>query len=1112
MKELLLSFSLVIFTILVHAQVTTSNLTGGLLHENGQSAIGVSIKATHIPSGSIYSTSSNANGKYTISNMRVGGPYKVELSSVGFQTEKYENIMLNLGQAFILNSILKQIENELSEVMIIGQSGIALNDNKTGASTTINTSSLTNLPSINRSLVDFSKLTPQAYGNSFAGRDSRYNNIQIDGANFNNGFGISSGPLPGGRSQPISLDAIEEIQINIAPFDIRQSGFTGASINAITRSGTNTFTGSVYGYYTNQDFQGNSIGQLKLEKGNEAATRNFGFRLGGPLIKNKLFFFTNLEREEDIGENASGANLWKASTTRIANPDKNIARTKASDLDAVKSHLINQWGYDPGRYENYADHAKQYSTKFLIRMDWNINEKHKLALRYNQVIGISNQLVNTYSGPGPRSSTPRVGSNSITFENSNFGFENSVRSLTAELSSTLLPNLSNMFLATFSRIQDKRTSKSDHFPFVDIWDGSATGNNYMSFGYELFSYKNDILNDNYSFVNNLTYTTGNHVLTGGASFELQKFGNAFIRNGTSYYRYKSVEDFLTTGTSTEVAPIMFAITYPYIGQDPYVRINFGQASLYVQDRYTINHKLDLTAGLRAEIPIYMNKLTPNQGINELEFLDPIGNPIKYNSGSWPKSRIILSPRIGFNFDILGDRSLIARGGTGVFSGRVPFVWLTNMPTASGVIQNVVEPMSYAEVAPWINGISFNKDPYHWVNHPPEKAENVFIQSPSGGYPSTFALVNQEFKMPSVWRTSLGVDYKLPNSPLMVTTDLLYTQDINSIYQYAANRAINGEKMNYIQGDNRDFYTSTNVAYNANMGANNAMVLDNTKVKGNAYSATLGIVLLEKAAGFIGGIYYTYSQSKEVSGNTGYSASSAWIGSPSINNPNDQMLYPSLFAVPHRVNANLTYSINKIRNFPTTISVYYNGTSEGRFSYTYNGDFNGDGVNSDLIFLPKNTSDLTFVDITTGSEPDQTILFTAAEQASAFDNYISNNGLEKYRGQYLKRNNILMPWLNRFDIRVNQGLFAGLGGGRNNLQLSVDIINFGNLLNKHWGIQKAVNNAQTLLVPVTKSATTPTFQMATIDEDGQKLLPSSPFRSLASYSSTWKMQVGMRFSF
>ncbi|HLW18803.1 MAG TPA: carboxypeptidase-like regulatory domain-containing protein, partial [Cyclobacteriaceae bacterium] len=563
MRQSLLNslFALAMFVLAMghlSAQVTTSSVQGSVTDDSGESLIGATVRAVHEPSGSVYGAVTNLEGRFNLPNMRVGGPYSIEVSFIGYEPQTYSGIILRLGEPYALNAVISDTGIELAQVVVTAR-GEDFNSARTGTATNVTNEQLTSLPQISRSVTEFTRLTPQANGNSFAGRDSRYNNLQIDGANFNNAFGLSGGSLPGGNSQPISLDAIEEISVNIAPYDVTQSGFTGAGINAVTRSGNNTFTGSAYGFYRNQDFQGRRIGDVELEAV-EAATRNYGFRLGGPIIKNKLFFFVNAEREEDTGANASGANLWRASENGVADPENNIARTRRSDLEAVRNHLINQWGYDPGRYEGYANEAEQYSTKFLARVDWNISEKHKLAVRYNQVTGISSQLANGASGPRPRSgggsnsAANRVSQNSITFENGNYSTENKVQSITAELNSYFSSKLSNQFLATYSKIQDTRSTPSDHlFPFVDIWDGGmrldSLGNsfkvpgdiNYMSFGTELFSYKNDVVNDNFSFINNLTYIEGNHTFTAGAAFEIQKFGNSYTRMGTSYYRYASVE-------------------------------------------------------------------------------------------------------------------------------------------------------------------------------------------------------------------------------------------------------------------------------------------------------------------------------------------------------------------------------------------------------------------------------------------------------------------------------------------------------------------------------------------------------------------------------------------
>jgi hypothetical protein len=1091
----------------LEAQVTTSSIQGQVLDAMGEVLPGANIVATHNPSGTRYGAVSNLDGRFNIANMRIGGPYTIEISFIGYQPSNYSGIVLNLGTPYVLNAGLKDDSTELNEVLVSATKSSEFDANRTGTSTSISTKQLMELPQINRSVTEFTRLTPQANGTSFAGRDSRYNNFQVDGANFNNGFGLSGNPLPGGNAQPISLDAIEQISVNIAPFDVTQSGFTGAGINAVTRSGGNTLTGSAYYFTKNQDLQGRRIGDNEIERV-DAGTRNFGFRLGGPIIKNKLFFFINAERETETGANASGTNLWRPSENGVADAENNISRVRRSEMDAVGNHLRNVWGYEPGRYEGYANEASQDNTKFLARIDWNINDKNKLAVRYNQVVGISNQLTNGSSGPRPR--TPRdanrVSQNSMAFENAGYGFENSVRSLTAELNSSISSKFSNQFLFTYSQIQDKRTTPSDQlFPFVDIWDKGRGdgGRNYISFGTELFSFNNDVINDNFSFINNLTYVEGKHTITAGAAFEIQKFGNSFTRSGTSYYRYASVEDFLTTGTPNEVAPIMFGLTYPYEGQETYSRVSFGIASLYAQDKFSVNNRLSLTFGVRFELPVYLNELTENPSINNLDLLNPEGDVVNYDSGNWPKSRLMVSPRLGFNYDVKGDRSLILRGGTGIFTGRVPFVWLTNMPTGAGVLQNTVEPGSYTEVAPWIGNVTFQPERYYYVENPPKDAENVFISNPKAGAPNSFALVDRDFRMPSVWRTTLGADYQLGNSPFVLTSDLIYTRDINAVYQFGANRAVSPNKMNYA-GDTREVVLpGTSVAANPALGANNATILTNTNLKGYALSATVGLSV-PNYEGFSGSIYYTYSEAKEISANAGSSANSAWGASPNINSPNDEVLNISNFALPHRVIANLSYRIEYAKNFATTIGVFYNGAHQGRFSYTYGNDFNGDGIAADLLYLPESSAELKFVNIVQSGN----VVFTADQQRAAFDKYVADNDLEEFRGGYVPRNEFLSPWLNRFDIRILQDIFTNIGTRRSTLQASLDIANFGNLLNKDWGIRDNLNGAQNILSQSGEFSAAPNVFMNRVSGE----LPTTPFQNASNVGTTWSMQFGVRYIF
>lgn len=1096
-KSLILAIFLASFGS-IHAQVTTSGLQGVVTTTAGTSTAGATIRATHLPSGTVYTGSSNQTGNFTLSNMRVGGPYRIEVSQGG-TSQVYEDIYIELGQSFVINPVLGEKTADIQEVVVTATGGVRAT-NKTGAATNVGLKQIQELPQTNRSITEFTRLTPQANGNSFAGRDSRYNNLQIDGANFNNGFGLSSNPLPGGNAQPISLDAIQEISVNIAPFDVTQSGFTGAGINAVTKSGTNNFHGSLYGYYNGKDLNGWKINGENIDKVTGAKMIN-GLTVGGPLIKNKLFFFVSGEREIATGANASGANLWKASQDGVSDVANNVTRVRESDLIAVRNHLINRWGYDPGRYQGYANEAEQTGDKLLARLDWNISDKHKFAIRYNMLNSSEMQVANASSGPNPRSSWGRVSENAMTFENGNYSFDHKVQSLTAELNSTFSSNLSNKFLFTYSKIQDIRGTPSDQlFPFVDIWDGSATGGNYISFGTELFSYLNDVVNDNFSFTNNLTYNVGNHTLTGGVAYEVQKFGNSYTRMGTGYYRYASVEDFLTTGTANEVAPIMFGLTYPYAGQETYSRINFGLGSAYLQDRITLSDRFNFTVGLRAELPFYLNDLTANPSIDALELLDVNGNPKNYSSGSWPKSRVMLSPRLGFNYDVFGNRDLIIRGGTGIFTGRVPFVWLTNMPTNAGVLQNTIEPNGYNAVSSWIGNIRFHpEDLYYYVNNVPAGGENVFISSPGAGTPSTIALVDDNFKMPSVWRSSLGIDYKIPSTPITLTTDILYTKDVNAIYQYGANRKPSTQQMTYAP---RDYYPNlASYQYNNKIGANNATVLTNTDTKGHAFSATVG-ASLRPWNGLSGSVFYTYSEAKEVSGNPGSNASSAWLGAPVVNTPNQDFLSISDYALPHRIVANLSYNI---RPTGTTIGVYYSGSHQGRFSYYYSNDINGDGLANDLLYIPNSSADLNFVNIMQGNN----VLFTADQQRAAFDEFVSANGLEGYRGQILPRNEFLLPWLNRVDVRLAQNLFSDMTMKGDKLQMTLDIVNFGNLLNSEWGIADQIfSNGRAVMQRSGALSPNPNFQML---RDGNQLV-TSPTRAQSSRFTTWSATLGFRYEF
>ena len=1086
---------------MIQAQVTTSSMSGRVTDVDG-AVIGATVVATHIPSGTTYGTVTNMEGRYNLNGMRVGGPYTVVISYIGYSDNIADGIVLRLGDNYVLDVELSEETVTLGEVVVTAYRNPILNSDRTGASTNINSTTINRMPTVQRSITDFTRLTPQANGSNFAGRDGRYNNLQIDGANFNNAFGLSSSSLPGGDSQPISLDAIEEVSVNIAPYDVRQTGFTGAGVNAVTRSGTNIIEGSAYTYLRPKSFSGLNVGNDKIKKESRNESQVYGVRIGAPIIKNKLFFFGNFEYENTLGS----GNNWLASRSGVSGP--NVTRVEAADLDAVSEHLKNQYQYDPGRYENYANNYAVKNYKALAKIDWNINDNNRLTLRFNTMRGTSDQATNASSGPNPRSSTARVSSNSISFENANYSFLNTVTSFTGELNSVINSSLSNQFLATYSRIQDTRSTPGDIFPMVDIW---KEGTNYMTFGTELFSYNNEVINNNVSITNNLVYLLGNHTITGGLNFETKSFANSYMRMGTSYYRYGSVESFLSGG-----APDVFGTTYLYDGKDRFARVKFATAGAYIQDKFAVSPRFTLTAGLRVDIPFFLDDPYDNPEVEKIELLDIDGNKTFYSTGKWPDSKLLLSPRLGFNWDVNGDRSLQVRGGTGIFTGNIPFVWFTNMPTNSGMIQNTFEPVGGATLA---KITSFNKDPMYWVNQLP----GDFPPNPTAA-PGSFAVVSSDFKMPSIWRSSFGADWRIPELPIIITADFIYSKDINAIYQFNANRKPATGQMNY-GNDDRDLWVNSNDAKYNGVTGNIIPVLSNIN-KGYSTTATIGLSLQE-TAGLSGSLFYTYFNAKDVTGNPGSAANSAWSNNYSINDPNEQLMGYSQFAVPHRVVGNLSYRIAYGRNLASTFSLFYEGSNQARFTYTYSNDFNQDGVSMDLLYVPENISELTFADIL---DTEGNVVFTAAQQATAFDAFVeSHNDLKDARGEYVDRNIGLLPWLNRMDFKFMQDFYIHTGNRTHNLQVTLDILNVSNLLNKDWGLQKELNMGNNFAYGVLKRQEVwnagrdrwdavpvvdgvPTVQMNTVREGGQTILPTTPFRNRFSTSSTWSMQLGLRYIF
>ena len=758
------------------AQVTTSSLSGTVVAD-GEEVIGATVDVVHKPSGTHYRAVTNDKGVYTINGMRVGGPYEVTVRCIGFAEQKTGGINLQLGETFNLKTTLSETAKEMQEVMVSAK-GSKFSYERTGASTNISNEQMIAMPTVSRNVTDFTRLSPYGgNGMTFQGSDGRTANFTVDGANFNNNFGLSS-TLPGGGN-PISMEAIEELQVVISPFDVRQTGFIGGALNAITKSGTNTFKGQAYVYHQNENMRGDAVDREFISGSRDKdRTTTYGFSLAGPIIKNKLFFFVNGELIKSPGTGTP----WRASENGVGNADAYQSYTTIADMERVQEHVARKYGYNTGSFTSFPADAD--NKKLLAKITWNINDKNRLDVRYNYTTNSSWVMPNASSmDGGTRSAFSRTSLYSMPFANSMYSLEKNVHSVSVDLNTRLSNSLSNQFLATFSKIDDVRGSNSAEFPFIDIQDGTNTNTQYMSLGYELFSYNNAVHNNIFNLKDELIYTTGRHKITGGVSYEYQMADNQYMRNGTGYYRYGSVDDFINGA-----APEVVCLTYGYGGDnDPKARVAFNKAGIYAQDEWNATKNFKLTYGLRLDGLFFDNgDLMTNKAIYDLNYG---GRHI--DTGKWPNAQVSVSPRVGFNWDILGNKTLKLRGGTGLFSGRLPLVFFTNMPTNSGMIQYQAQINSknasergftMGEFAGGLvtdaNGhatIAALKDKLISLGYPAN------ITPEQGTVPSSISAVDNKFKMPQVWKTSLAIDYQLPVSfPFTITAEGIFNKAVNDV--------------------------------------------------------------------------------------------------------------------------------------------------------------------------------------------------------------------------------------------------------------------------------------------------------------------------------------------
>ena len=1079
-----------LFVIPTQAQVTTASMSGTVMFQD-EPVIGATVLAVHEPSGTNYGTITNVDGRFSLQGMRTGGPYKVTISYVGYQSAVYSGITLQLGENYNLNVKLKESSETLDEIVITAAK-TKFNTEKTGATTNISSSQITSLPTINRSISDIARLSPYASDMSFAGGDGRSTNFTVDGANFNNNFGLSDN-LPGGGN-PISMDAIEEVQVVIAPFDVRQTNFIGGGINAITKSGTNTFKGSAYTYFQNQNMRGNSIDGEDLGARAKESKTIYGATFGGPIIKNKLFFFANVEVEKQPQQVIK----WRA-RTEGEQPDENnyISRTTLSDMQKVSDFLRDKYGYDTGSATNFP--ADEKNLKLLGRIDWNITNGHKLSVRYNYTKNTAWNAPNANSMDGGSGSrlyhTSRVGYQSMSFANSMYSQDNKVSSVSADLNSRFSDKISNQLLFTYTDIEDMRGTNSSPFPFIDILAGKdAEGNQimepYMSAGYELFTYNNGVKNKITSVIDNFTYFAGDHKITAGISFEHQLASNAYMRNGTGYYRYSSLDDFLNGA-----APETFAWTYGYNGvSDPKAQVTFNQIGFYAQDEWNIRPNVKLTYGIRFDDLIFDNSdLQRNDAIYDLDFG---GKHI--DTGKWPKSRMQISPRVGFVWDVFKDNSLKVRGGTGIFTGRLPLVFFTNMPTNSNMVQNAVVFGTKYE-----NGIAVSHDSRldqlagGMITNVDDAIKKfglpTTIENPVAG--SKISGVKDNFKMPQIWKTSLAVDYQLPTSfPLSVTGEFIYNKNINAVTLENINIKDPSNWEHFNGADNRLIYPS-DYTY---VSGKNAVVLTNTS-KGHGYTANV-TVNAQPVEDLNMMLAYTHTESKEISGLPGSDPVSTWQGMLTIDGPNFATVQRSRYVVPDKVIAAINYNLpfrHKGLLRKTSLNLFYSGYSASGYSFAYTNDMNGDGINNDMMYIPKDDSEIKFK-----NEADRTAFWNFVDQ----DSYLKN-----HKGEYAEAYAARAPWVHRFDLRITEDFSFKAGKTEHHFQLSLDFMNIGNMINSKWGVMKnasSSNGCRILKYEGMDDNKTPIFSMYKINGE----YPTETYSYNRIYTECWKMQVGIRYIF